>query len=119
MSAYKNFNVIRIGCSPGPALFLVLSVLRDIRCDVYESERCLVSRRPFPGRKIFFALSLSLSRRLTESPDAKSGGPVCAQISIHAALLLVEPFLFCCRATYTYLGFGIERRDTRRLRGDG
>lgn len=79
MSAYKNFNVIRIGCSrPWPAwIFLVLSVLRDVQCDVCESERCLVSRRPFPGRKIF------CSRRLAKSPDAKSGA-VCAQISIHA-----------------------------------
>lgn len=83
----------------------MLSVLRDIRCDVYESEQCLVSRRPFPGRKIFLLAADWQNRR------TRKRGAICAQISIHAALLLVK--LFFAVPLIPIWDLESERRDTR------
>lgn len=105
MPAYKNFNVIRM-LRPGLTLSHVLSVLRDIRCDVYECERCLVSRRPFPGRKTFLLSSTArIAGREKRDCLCTNQHPRCASA--------LQFFFSFCRATYTYLGFGIERRDTR------
>lgn len=97
MSEYKNFNVIRIGC-PSPWLLLVL--LSDATCARASS----VSSVDAPFFHFFSRMRARIFcfRRLAEMPDGKSEA-VCAQISIHAALLFVK--LFC----HLYLsGFRIE-----------
>jgi len=107
MSEYKNFNVIRIGCS-SPWLLLVL--LSDATCARASS----VSSVDAPFFYFFSRMRARIFcfRRLAETPDGKSEA-VCAQISIHAALLFVK--LFC----HLYLsGFRIHdswQRSTWRV----